>query len=62
MKKLHKDGAPLKIFAGGKAVASVDYGDGLERKRSREAAKARRKAQTSRLRAFACDRRIGATK
>src|SRR5690554_3595429 len=27
MKELHKDGAPVKIFAGGKTVAFVDYGD-----------------------------------
>ena len=27
MKVLHKEGAPLKIFAGGKTVAFVDYGD-----------------------------------
>ncbi|WP_370547980.1 restriction endonuclease subunit S [Edwardsiella tarda] len=27
MKKLHKDGAPVKIFAGGKTVASVDFSD-----------------------------------
>src|SRR5690606_6922152 len=27
MKILHKDGAPLKIFAGGKTVAFVDYKD-----------------------------------
>lgn len=27
MKELHKDGAPLKIFAGGKTVALVDYED-----------------------------------
>jgi len=27
MKELHKDGAPLKIFAGGKTIAFVDYED-----------------------------------
>ncbi|MFL9483431.1 restriction endonuclease subunit S [Chitinophagaceae bacterium LWZ2-11] len=27
MKVLHKDGAPLKIFAGGKTIAFVDYND-----------------------------------
>ena len=27
MKKLHKDGAPLKIFAGGKTVAFVNFED-----------------------------------
>lgn len=27
MKKLHKEGAPLKIFAGGKTVAFVDFAD-----------------------------------
>jgi type I restriction enzyme S subunit len=27
MKVLHKEGAPVKIFAGGKTVAFVDYGD-----------------------------------
>jgi type I restriction enzyme, S subunit len=27
MKELHKDGAPLKIFAGGKTIAFVDYND-----------------------------------
>ena len=27
MKELHKDGAPLKIFAGGKTIAYVDYED-----------------------------------
>ena len=27
MKKIHKDGAPLKIFAGGKTVAFVDFED-----------------------------------
>ncbi len=27
MKKLHKDGAPLKIFAGGKTIAFVDFED-----------------------------------
>lgn len=27
LKQLHKDGAPLKIFAGGKTVASVDFED-----------------------------------
>ena len=25
MKELHKDGAPLKIFAGGKTIAFVDF-------------------------------------
>ena len=27
MKELHKDGAPIRIFAGGKTFADVDYGD-----------------------------------
>ena len=27
MKELHKDGAPVKIFAGGKTIAFVDFGD-----------------------------------
>ena len=27
MKELHKDGAPLKIFAGGRTVAFVDFDD-----------------------------------
>ena len=27
MKELHKDGAPLKIFAGGKTIAFVDFED-----------------------------------
>jgi type I restriction enzyme S subunit len=27
MKELHKEGAPLKIFAGGKTVAFVDFKD-----------------------------------
>ncbi len=27
MKNLHKDGAPVKIFAGGRTVAFVDFGD-----------------------------------
>ena len=27
MKEIHKDGAPIKIFAGGKTFAFVDYGD-----------------------------------
>lgn len=27
MKELHKDGAPLKIFAGGKTFAMVDFSD-----------------------------------
>ncbi|QSO22954.1 hypothetical protein JZM63_22175 [Aeromonas caviae] len=27
MKELHKDGAPVKIFAGGKTVAFVNIGD-----------------------------------
>jgi type I restriction enzyme S subunit len=27
MRKLHKDNAPLKIFAGGKTIAFVDFKD-----------------------------------
>src|SRR5699024_5041079 len=27
MKELHKNGAPIRIFAGGKTFADVDYGD-----------------------------------
>ena len=27
MKELHKEGAPLKIFAGGKTIAFVDFED-----------------------------------
>ena len=27
MKKIHKDNAPVKIFAGGKTVAHVDFSD-----------------------------------
>jgi type I restriction enzyme S subunit len=36
MKELHKDGAPLKIFAGGKTVAFVDYIDIPEKNINRE--------------------------
>jgi type I restriction enzyme S subunit len=36
MKTLHKDGAPLKIFAGGKTVAFVDYQDIPEKNVNRE--------------------------
>ena len=36
MKKMHKDGAPLKIFAGGKTVAFVDYEDIPEKNINRE--------------------------
>lgn len=31
MKKLHKDNAPVKIFAGGKTFAMVNYGDITEK-------------------------------
>ena len=36
MKVLHKDGAPLKIFAGGKTVAFVDFNDIPEKDVNRE--------------------------
>ncbi|EPT5132719.1 hypothetical protein ACVRBS_005362, partial [Escherichia coli] len=36
MKDLHKDNAPLKIFAGGKTVASVDFKDIPEKDINRE--------------------------
>ena len=36
MKTLHKDGAPLKIFAGGKTVAFVDFKDIPEKDVNRE--------------------------
>ena len=36
MKQLHKDGAPLKIFAGGKTVAYVDFADIQEKDIKRE--------------------------
>ncbi len=36
MKTLHKDGAPLKIFAGGKTVAFVDFEDIPEKDVNRE--------------------------
>lgn len=36
MKILHKDGAPLKIFAGGKTVAFVDFKDIPEKDVNRE--------------------------
>jgi len=36
MKILHKDGAPLKIFAGGRTVAFVEFGDIPERDVNRE--------------------------
>jgi type I restriction enzyme S subunit len=32
MRELHKEGAPVKIFAGGKTVAFVDLGDIPERR------------------------------
>jgi len=36
MKELHKDGAPLKIFAGGKTIAFVDFEDIPEKNINRE--------------------------
>jgi type I restriction enzyme S subunit len=36
MKELHKDGAPLKIFAGGKTIAFFDYNDIPEKDINRE--------------------------
>lgn len=36
MKELHKDGAPLKIFAGGKTIAFVDFEDIPEKDINRE--------------------------
>ncbi len=36
MKKIHKDGAPLKIFAGGKTIAFVDFDDIPEKNINKE--------------------------
>lgn len=36
MRELHKDGAPVKVFAGGKTVAFVDFGDIPEKDVNRE--------------------------